>query len=201
MEDAPCGAPAAAWTIGLPLWVERELQSLGISEKSAKALLLKAGADGIPPALAKIRKGAKTQNPAGLLLARGEELSQEGKAMLTKALVQAQARAPQALEDALWVNFPWCLRDDPEVAIAWCEWKAAEVALATAGENGQADLRPMESAARAAFVELALERHPKGGAMRTKAAAEVAGVPHVIQRKAFDGFVVTQLRKEGPGGR
>jgi hypothetical protein len=201
MGKPPCGAPAAAWAIGLPLWVERELQSLGISEKSARVLLLKAGADGIAPALAKIRKGNKTQNAAGLLLARGEELSQEGKAMLAKALEQARSKAPGALEDAVWVNLPWCLRDDPEVACAWCEWKAAEVALSQAGENGQSELRPMENSARAFFVELALVRHPKGKEVEAKADAAVASLPAAIRLKAWAGAVVAEFRKEGPGGR
>ena len=185
-------APAAAWTLDLPLWVERELQALGLSLRSARELLQQVGRDGLAPALAKLRsKGTKGENPAGLLLRRGTELSEEGRAMLTKTLDRAKRQAPLALEEPDWTKQPVELREDPEVAAAWCIYRASEGSLVTT--DNRIEMATLQGQARGVFLHLALTRHPDGDALRAQADANVQAAPATMRNRMQEGAAMRLL--------
>lgn len=188
-------APAAAWTLGLSPWIERELQGVGLSLRSAKVALAKVGAEGLPPALAKLRaKGAKGENPAGLLLSRCVELADEGRALLAANLTRATRQAPRALAESAWRNLPPVVREDPEAQAAWCVFRAAETALAGATEPNRADLSGVKGHAQNLLVELLRLRHPEGARLWEQATLEATGCPQATHNRVRD---VTLLRALG----
>jgi hypothetical protein len=166
---APCPAPAAAFGLGIPFWMDQELQGLGISEKHAADLLNRIGVEGIREALAKLRSKATQENPAGLLIRKAEELAQEGRGQLEKNLKRAVALSPGALEASGWPQMLPELRDDPEVAIAWCMYLRTGQDEARASEHAKEEFSAIRFKAEAIFLDLIQARHPDPGALAAEA--------------------------------
>lgn len=185
-ESSSMAEPAAAaWQLGIPSWVERELRGMGLSKRSAKLLVSQVGVHGLAPALAKLGS-KKVSNPVGLLMRKGVELAEEGRAMLQKNLQSALMKAPGAFEGS-WLALPEDIRLDPEIGASWCLWWALDRARVPESP----EVNPEEQAARGRLIGLLLARHPSGEVIRARCNEAVQGVHPVIRERAWEGAVLT----------
>jgi hypothetical protein len=176
----PRRAAAAAAAVLAPEWQLDALKNLGIIGPQAASLVGKLGVLGLQAALVKIRAKRGGKNAAGLLVRKGEELAQEGAAILQAQLEQAMALAPKALQDTRWATLPEQLRNDPECQAAWCCWKATEAGVTAASDGLRAEAVQEERGAHSGLLDLLEARHPDPAGLRQRMELAKAQAPAAL---------------------
>ncbi|BDU72940.1 hypothetical protein [Mesoterricola silvestris] len=201
--DAPAPAPeprdAAAATF-IPGFLERSLGELGISGRPYEQLVRDLGAKGLQCAIYKIRNKQGGRNPVGLLLKRGADLAEEGRALLQESLKAAQKGAPEAFKDPRWVKMPPELRDDPEAMLAWAAWIPIETAMFDAqGGSGEDEARARERDARKAALQVLKEHHPDPEGLDRQVQGAMASLPSSMPAQSAQLMALTKVL--GLGGK
>lgn len=165
-EAGAAGATPQTPSSSLPKFMEKDLKALGVSETCALDLIRTLGRGGLQCAVAKLRTKSGGRNLAGLLVTRGAELAQEGRAILQEGAQKALGEAPGALKDSRWINLPAELREDLEAQAAWATWFKAETHLRECPRDDEAPMA--ERSLRRSLMDMLAARHPDQAGFRAR---------------------------------